>query len=147
VSAIAGMRAWATAAINSGTRTMPSSNETRVQSQMHELAHGGALPVQIELRIVLDIGIHSSSASHRPRRPARRAASARGETSAVQRHGPCSASSVLCVESHILVACESILRIERIHLIHILISRRFGEDRGGADGGFGRIAADDRLAP
>ncbi len=43
-----------------------------------------------------------------------------------------------------LVTCESVLRIYRIHLIHILISRVLRQDRRGADRRLRGIPADDR---
>ncbi len=42
-----------------------------------------------------------------------------------------------------LVTCETICGIYCIHLIHITISRRLRQNRGGADGGLGHIAVDD----
>ena len=42
-----------------------------------------------------------------------------------------------------LVARERILRIQRVHLMHVLVTHRLRQNRGRADRRLGRVAADD----
>src|SRR5271169_4860777 len=111
------MPAAKAAAINSGTRTIPSSSEYSVCNRRwtNEVMTLGAL-----------------GEAHRL------------EGAAMQRTGAMKYKPPLVILGRIaFVTCERILRIDRIHMIHITIPGRFRQNGGGADGRLCGVAADD----